>query len=308
MSGRDVAGVVDLIGDAVTNLAVGDAVFTLTDYTRPQCGAFQDYCIAHHASVVKIPSGLTFEEAAAVPVGVITAAVALQRYMGLHLRNSRQPRDEREWILVWGGATCTGYFAIQLANLYGYRVVAVAGQRNRDYVYEAGAEIVLDREESPSSIVHEIRRVTSGSLKYAFDSVGGETAGLCVQALDGGGAGPASKYLAALAGVPARAKKVRQDGTPLELSDGSIVHIPEIKVKMFHTDIEFGAGLISELTKFLEAAQLRIPRIMVMGGGLEVVNEGISLLKKGRISGCKLVIRVDRTRDRIDSIQYCGWL
>ncbi|VUC23862.1 unnamed protein product [Clonostachys rosea] len=308
VSGRDVAGFIDQVSDSVTNFSPRDAVFTLTDYTSARCGAFQDYCIAHHASVALIPPNLTFEEAASIPVGAITAGVALKRYTGISPKDHNAlQKESQDWVLVWGGVTCTGYYVVQLASLYGYKVISVAGKDNLDYVRQAGADVVLDREMEDEDLVAVIRRATSGQLSYAFDAVGPVTAGLCLQVMDTGKS-CGKKTLVALAGIPKQAKTAGKGGQPLELSSRILVNTPEIKVKIFHSDPEFGQELLQELTTYLINGQLQVPRIRIMDGGLEDVNKGLSLLKKGEISGSKLVIRVDRTAESQGGLHYHGWL
>jgi Zn-dependent alcohol dehydrogenase len=158
-----------------------------------------------------------------------------------------------------------------------------------------------------TELVDTIQQATSGQLSYAFDAVGPGTAGLCLQAMNTGKSN-GNKTLVALAGIPKHAKTAARGGQPVELSKGIFVNMPEIKVKVFHNDPEFGQELLRELTTYLINGQLRVSRIKIMDGGLEDVNKGLSLLKEGQISGSKLVIRVDRTPDAQGDLHYHGWL
>ena len=127
-AGSDFAGVVEAVGAGVEDLAPGDEVFGC------QGGAFAEYVVARDA-VERKPAGLTFEEAAAVPVA---ALAALQ---GLRDHGALQPGQR---VLVNGASGGVGIYAIQIANALGATVHAVCSERNVDQARSLGAERVFD--------------------------------------------------------------------------------------------------------------------------------------------------------------------
>jgi len=131
--GNEFAGEVAAVGRAVTRYAVGDRVF---GYRGPRMGAYaEQLCVPERAVMSRMPTNLTFEEAAAVPYGAIMA-------WGL-LRKIRVQSGQR--VLVVGASGGIGAAVVQLATAeLGARVTGVCGTSNLDQVRALGAEEVID--------------------------------------------------------------------------------------------------------------------------------------------------------------------
>ena len=128
-TGTDFAGVVEAVGTAVTDFAVGDEVY------GGRTGAFAEYVCAKNAIAPK-PRNLTFEEAAAAPVAAITAIQALRDKGAL---------QAGERVLVNCASGGVGTFAVQIAKALGAsHVTAVCSTRNVEQTRELGADRVLD--------------------------------------------------------------------------------------------------------------------------------------------------------------------
>lgn len=128
--GVDFAGVVEEVGSEVTRFRPGDAVF------GGGWGAFAEFMVMDESDpVVKMPAGVTFEEAAAVPVAAITALQALRDKGGV------QAGDR---VLVNGASGGVGPFAVQIAKHFGADVTGVCSAKNAEMVRELGADRVLD--------------------------------------------------------------------------------------------------------------------------------------------------------------------
>jgi NADPH:quinone reductase-like Zn-dependent oxidoreductase len=127
--GADVAGEVEAVGRNVTRFQPGAQVFGLGH------GAFAEYLTAPADRMVRIPAGLTFEQAAAVPMAALTAL------QGLRDRGRLQPGQQ---VLVNGASGGVGTFAVQLATSLGAEVTAVCSTRNVDAVRSLGADHVID--------------------------------------------------------------------------------------------------------------------------------------------------------------------
>jgi NADPH:quinone reductase-like Zn-dependent oxidoreductase len=128
--GSDVAGVVEAVGRGNNEFQVGDEVFgEMPDYH----GGFAEYVSTRGTAWARKPSGLTFEQAAAIPqAGVI----ALQGIRGLVQPGQR--------VLVNGAGGGAGCFAIQLARLYGAEVTGVDNSEKLDFMRSLGAGHVID--------------------------------------------------------------------------------------------------------------------------------------------------------------------
>jgi len=129
IAGIDAAGEVAAVGANVRGLAVGDAVFGLCK------GAFAEYVAAPADLVVPKPVGLSFEEAAALPMAASTALRGI-RDVGAVRAGQR--------VLVNGAAGGVGTFAVQLAASLGAEVTGVCSTRNVELVESLGAERVVD--------------------------------------------------------------------------------------------------------------------------------------------------------------------
>jgi NADPH:quinone reductase-like Zn-dependent oxidoreductase len=114
--GLDVSGVVTAVGDGVSDVAVGDAVFGPSDYMNYPTAGAADYAILYHWE--RLPDGLSHVDAAALPMVVETAARYLA-WAGL---------KKGQTILVNGAGAMVGFAAVQMALLQGTRVIATAGE------------------------------------------------------------------------------------------------------------------------------------------------------------------------------------
>jgi NADPH:quinone reductase-like Zn-dependent oxidoreductase len=95
-------------GDRVCGFAHGSNVMNSED------GAFGEYLVARGDICMKIPDNMGFEEAATLPVGVMTCVMGLYQHMGL---SWLALKGEGKQILIYGGSTATGMLAIQFAKL-----------------------------------------------------------------------------------------------------------------------------------------------------------------------------------------------
>jgi len=131
--GMELSGVVDAVGERVTRFAIGDAVF---GYTGIGLGAHAEYaCVSEQGVLAHKPSELSFEQAAAVPNGALTALV--------YLRNLARLRPG-ERVLVYGASGAVGAMAVQIARQLGARVTGVCSTPNQQLVASLGVERVLD--------------------------------------------------------------------------------------------------------------------------------------------------------------------
>lgn len=130
--GQELAGVVDAVGADVERFRPGDPVFAITG---PAMGAYADaVCLRADGPVARVPDGLGLEEAAAIPVGGLTA---------LHLLRKAEIRPG-ETLLVNGAGGSIGTFAVQLAKRAGAEVTAVDRAEKLAMLRSIGADHVLD--------------------------------------------------------------------------------------------------------------------------------------------------------------------
>ncbi len=131
--GSDMAGTVEAVGTDVTQFQPGDEVFG--DLSGSGFGAFAEYATAPENRLAHKPAGLTFEEAAAVPVAAVTALQAL--------RDHGQIAPGKK-VLINGASGGVGTYAVQIAKALGAEVTGVCSTGKMEMVRSLGADHVID--------------------------------------------------------------------------------------------------------------------------------------------------------------------
>ena len=162
--GRDVSGTVEL--SRADDFAEGDEAFGMA-----ASGGYAEFTTASAAAIAKKPSGVSHEQAAAIPVAGMTAWQALFDRGGL---------ESGQTALVAGAAGGVGHFGVQFAKVAGARVVGTGSSRNRDFVLGLGADEYVDYTQQ------DVAEVVSG-VDVAFDTVGGDTTETLVPTVREGG-------------------------------------------------------------------------------------------------------------------------
>jgi NADPH:quinone reductase-like Zn-dependent oxidoreductase len=150
--GYEAAGVVDELGDGVTNAAVGDRVFGLS------AGGAAQAELAVLSYYAPVPPSLSFAEAAALPAAVETAWRSLDQ---LGVRSGRT-------LLINGASGSVGSAAVQLAVVRGARVIGTASLANHDYLRSLGAEPVAYGD----GLADRVRALAPGGVDLALDVAG----------------------------------------------------------------------------------------------------------------------------------------
>ena len=127
--GVDVAGVVESVGNSVTQFKPGDAVFGKCS------GAFAEYACAAESWLVMKPSNITFDQAASVHIAGLSALQGLRDHAKLQAGQK---------VLINGAAGGVGTFAVQIAKSLGAVVTGVCSSRNVEMIRSIGADRVID--------------------------------------------------------------------------------------------------------------------------------------------------------------------
>jgi NADPH:quinone reductase len=159
--GSEAAGTIEELGPGVTGFAAGDSVASVS-----VMGSYAEYALAPAAQLVKVPAGLSPEQA---------AASMLQGMTAHYLTHSTFPLKAGDTALVHAGAGGVGLLLIQMAKRLGARVITtVSTQAKAELAREAGAdEVILYTEQDFEA---EVKRLTnSKGVDVVYDSVGKTT-------------------------------------------------------------------------------------------------------------------------------------
>jgi NADPH:quinone reductase-like Zn-dependent oxidoreductase len=198
--GRDLAGRVETVGEAMTRFRPGDDV-----YAETTTGSFAEYaCVPEHLLAPK-PTNLTFAQAAAVPVAAVTAL------QGLRDVGEVQPGQA---VLINGASGGVGTFAVQIAKTLGADVTGVCSTRNIELLRSLGADHVID-------YTHEDFTRSGQRFDVIFDLAARHPLAACRGALTRTGTlasasghggpvlGPLGRYIEALALSPFVSQRLR---------------------------------------------------------------------------------------------------
>ena len=195
ISGSDAAGEVTAVGEGVKNIKVGDRVVShcnlscrvcseCTDgreydcdkrfiwgfQTGPLWGGFSEFTHLPEVNAVKIPDGISFDEAAAASMTLLTS---------LHMLVARAKIHPGQTVLIMGGGSGVGIFGIQIAKLYGCTVIATASPDKLDKCKQLGADYAVDHRKEDwhrevMSITKKIAKSTGvrHGIDVSFDHIG----------------------------------------------------------------------------------------------------------------------------------------
>jgi NADPH2:quinone reductase len=164
---QDGAGVVDAVGEGVSDLAVGDRVWLyLAQHQRPT-GTAQEYTVVPAERAVKLPEGIAFDVAASLGVPAMTAHRALTVHELGPARLSPGSLDGRV-VLVAGGAGAVGHAAIQLAVWAGATVVAtISSDEKAALARAAGAHHIVNYRDADAA--DQIAALAPGGVDHIVE-------------------------------------------------------------------------------------------------------------------------------------------
>lgn len=164
--GCDGAGVVEAVGSGVQHFQVGDPVYFCNGGLGTQAGNYAEFVVVDERFVARKPNALSFAEAAAAPLVLITA------WESLFDRCNLQPGQR---VLIQAGAGGVGHVAIQLAALKQAHVATTVGSEEKArLVRQLGAELAILYKQT--DVVQAVMDWTQGEgVDIAFDTVGGKT-------------------------------------------------------------------------------------------------------------------------------------
>ena len=305
--GEDVAGEVVEVGDSVDvnhfkvgDRVVGNCVGMDKRSAKPSEGGFQHYTVLRTNLTSPIPDHMSYEQACVIPLGLSTAACGLFMKDQLALQFPSVPaRPTGKTVVIWGGSTSVGCNAIQLAKSAGYEVITTSSPKNFEYLKKLGASYAFDYNKL-ETIKEIIDLLKDKSCAGAF-AIGYGSEGACVTIV---GATKGNKFVAQASGpidiyhFPSGTLGI------VRTMVGAIWQMMKVMVKarskgigmkfIFGTNLmanEVGAAVYNDFLPIAlaEGKFVPAPEPLVVGKGLEFVQEALNLSKKG-VSAKKVVV------------------
>lgn len=250
-----------------------------SDYSN---GAFAEHIKAKVGIHLKITDNISFEDAATLGVGITTVGQGL--YQALRLPLPPATVQEPTPILIYGASTATGTLAVQFAKLSGYEVIATASPRNFDLLRKLGADHVFDYNDP--EVGEKIRQATNDKLKLVFDCIS-EGNSLSIVAAAISSAGGHMSALLPISNFPRDDVKTQFTLAYTALGEKFNDNIPANQ-----SDYEFGVKFWKLAGDLLNSGKIKAHPKEVRNG-LEGIPQGLNDLRDGKVSGVKLVYKVE---------------
>ncbi|KAJ4349465.1 uncharacterized protein N0V89_008080 [Didymosphaeria variabile] len=289
--GDDIAGVVHQVGLKVLEFRPSDRVFALHQIQAPH-GAYAEYAVASAATTAHLPPETSFEEAATIPLAAITAALGL--YRTLSLPPPWAPRTLPGPLLIYGGSTAVGAFAIKLARAANlHPIMAVAGNGLglvSSLLDSAAGDVALDYRNGPEQLQRDIgNALTASHVKAAhavFDAVSENASwDACTPFL------MADTPLATVLPYPETAHLPGGTAQAQLVMSGDVHDVFGVKAG----GRDFGYVMMRAFARGLQEGWFSGHPFEVVPGGLYGVQSGLERLSKGEVSAKKLVYRIEET-------------
>ncbi|KUI58304.1 hypothetical protein VP1G_05590 [Cytospora mali] len=288
--GSDAAGEIAAVGPDVTGFSVGDRVFFQGIISKYDSSTFQQYAKIPAALVAKTPKNITDEEAGGISLATVAGVTALYDKTGHGLK---APWDEGgnqagkgKAIVIIGGSSSVGQYAIQLAKLSGFeKIITNSSAKHLDFLKSLGADVVLDRAQknSPEDFKDAVGDLP---LAFVFDTISEKDTQIQgVKIL--GATKTENSHVIVVQGVNAEAADLGQSQEPKVVvkqvlglgSSPALRYLSEPLVK--HLGGEDG---------YIAKGSFVPNRPLVIDGGLNNIEEAFAKNKNG-VSGVKVVIR-----------------
>ncbi|KAF5003151.1 hypothetical protein FDECE_10296 [Fusarium decemcellulare] len=271
------------VGDTIAGFVWGDRYFLdLISLTRQS----RSYTIADERLSFKIPSTITLSESSSVPLAATTAWLAL--FSNDCLGFSRESSATKRSVLIWGGSSGVGYYAIQLAKLHGIEVATTCSPHSFAKVEQTGADHIFDYNDP--EVISKIQAALP-DVQHVFDTIGNEkSSAISAQAI--------TKPSSVLCTV--RPGKTNTEGVPSHIKVTDVFVFTAFPTE--HTyrgkahwplnipNHELSVELHAQLESLLQDGLLR-PLPIKSAGKLSPngIEEAMLLNRQGKVSGEKLV-------------------
>ncbi|KEP55645.1 putative zinc type alcohol dehydrogenase [Rhizoctonia solani 123E] len=274
--GFDGAGVIHAVGPDVAGFKIGDRVLFQGAFDSVDQRAYQQYAIVDTEILAKTPNNINDDQASTIATGAVTAYFSLFQKTGVSPPLSGPTASGRS-ILILGGSSSVGQFAIQFARLAGFSNIATtASSQHADLLKSLGATHLFDRDVD----VKAIQSAFATPLSFVFDTISVESTQLF-----------AFDILTTPSPVPGARLSILLDPTESlkekNLGDKvSVDHILGSSYMFRDVSIPFW----KRVEEWIKKSEIVPNRVQLVKGGLAGIPDALNLSRKG-VSGVKVVVR-----------------
>lgn len=256
-------------------------------------GAYAQYIAIDYSLVYEIPESISYQEAAVIPLPFGTAVQAM--FQRLDLPEPSKPAKSTFPLLINGGTSSVGKYAIQLGKMAGAFVVATGSKRNHELLLELGADKAVDYNDSDWP--EQVRKVTHDGLEHALDCIAEngtpEAIAKSLSPTKGG-------HIVTLLPIGHVREAVESINKKAKI-ESTIVYTAferPIPIKVFDNcgestpqDKAFWEKYLGLLPQMLGSRRLRPNRVREMGG-IDDILKGFKEQQEGKVSAEKLVYKM----------------
>ncbi|CAK0836569.1 unnamed protein product [Prorocentrum cordatum] len=263
--GWDSAGVVEAVGEGVTDFQAGDKVWFAGDITKDGC--YSQYTKIDSRLISKMPSTLSFEDAAALPLTFQTAWEGMVELMGVQKGKS---------IFVLNGAGGLGSIVIQVAKHLGLTVIASASRAETiEFCKQMGADHVVNHRNE--DLGAELKQVGFDCVDYIYNAHENDRLGELFKLLVCDG------RLVVTYG-PTQEQMAKVDWTTVWLKRQTLCFQMMFARPMFNTEPAMVGGVMATMAKLVDQGSIKTT-VTKKYGGMEHINDATKLQMSGKSIG-----------------------
>ncbi|KAL3488397.1 chaperonin 10-like protein [Aspergillus germanicus] len=286
--GDDIAGYVEAVGADVVGFHKGDRVAGFHRFMAPH-GGYAEFAVVDDFTCFHIAKKTSFEEAATIPLAAMTAALGLYQHLRLPL--PWNPTTEPLPLIIYGGATAVGAFAVKLARLSNIHPLIVVAGKGMPYVEtlidRSKGDTIIDYRTDPSTLSARICEAAGGRpIHYAYDAVSEHGSYAYI--------GGAMTAPGSITTMRLNTDFVPPKGISMSWTIAGSPHLPP-KKGMAVGDGEFAQAMLQFMGRGLAKGWFSGHPVEVRPGGLAGIEGGLRDLKAGKASAIKYVARIGET-------------
>ncbi|KAI1437458.1 zinc-binding dehydrogenase [Xylaria sp. CBS 124048] len=270
------------------------AGFVFGGIDEPLQGSYAEYLVVESSLVWAVPDAVSLRDASTLSLAIATALQAM--FQRLRLPEPTSPAQSPFPVLINGGSSSVGLYAIQLAKLSGLRVVATGSKQNHDLLKSHGADVVIDY--TDATWPEQVRNLTQDNLQHALDCISDIATTRAV-----------AQAVSSTRGGHVLCVGVRKSSElPVELSSRVKVESTVVYTAFGHAydftglgydnwggrrpvDRQFWEKYLGLLPAYIESGKIK-PNVSRELGGLDAIAEGLEMQKEGKVRGEKLVYKI----------------